>query len=345
MKKILLIILCMMLTVSTVACKSTETKKEELIKEDGSNSTELEKVVVSEPVRGILWGPVHLAKELGFFEEQGLDVEIVTVQGDAPTAPVLSGDAQFGLFGPEMILGLNEKGQGTKLLITTTDKYPYSFVSRDEYTSIEALKGTVVNGADSGSSPRQFVRAVLKSADLDPDSDANYINVPSSGTLAAFENKDISATYASPESRQLLLDAGAKLLVDMYEPESHKKVLDSETYEMYITFARDDYIEQNPETVQKYVNAVYKAILWTNEHSVEEIVEAISPSFSGNKNLSNTIKEIKDNGIYSETGQFSESGFEAINRIAKEAGLIKDYLTREQVIEDSFLKKAQETIK
>ena len=40
-----------------------------------------------------------MAKALGYFEEEGLDVEFVTVQGDMPTAPVLSGDAQFASTG------------------------------------------------------------------------------------------------------------------------------------------------------------------------------------------------------------------------------------------------------
>ncbi|OLS02672.1 ABC transporter substrate-binding protein [Tissierella creatinophila] len=350
MKKILLLVLCFTILVGVSACSTEDSNSKEsgnknvTEKENTKQSEELQKITISEPVRGILWAPVHLAKELGYFEEQGLDVDIVTVQGDVPTAPVLSGDAQFGLFGPEMILGFNEKMQGTKLLITATDKFPYSFVSSPEYNSIESLKGTSINGADSGSSPRQFVRSVLKSAGLNVDSDASYVKMPNSGILAALENKDVSATYASPETRQLLLDSGAKMLVDMYEPEVHKKILNSETYEMYITFTTDKYIEENPEVVQKYVNAVYKATLWTNEHSVEEIIEAIRPSFSDNEYLERTIREIKDNGIFSETGDFSDSGFDAINEMAKASGIIKDKVSREKAIDDSFLKEAQKTI-
>lgn len=350
MKKILLLTLCITMLFGVAACSPKENQSVPQVEETETNvntseeAVELEKIVVSEPVRGVMWAPVHLAKELNFFEEQGLDVEIVTVQGDAPTAPVLSGDAQFGLFGPEMILGLNEKGQGVKLLLTSTDKYPYSFVSGPDYDSIESLKGTVINGADSGSSPRQFVRAVLNSAGLDPNSDATYVSMPNSSIIAALESKDVSATYVSPEVRQLALDAGAKMLVDMYKPEVHKEILGSESYEMYITFALDSYIKENPETVQKYVNAIYKAILWMNEHSTEEIVDAVKPSFSDNRNLDAIFKEINENGIFTETGDFSDSGFKAINKIAKQAGMIQNDVTREQVIDDSFLKDAQQKI-
>lgn len=343
MKKLLATILCITLSIGMTACSSNETVDKN--NKENNEIKEPQKITISEPVRGILWAPVHLAKELGYFEEEGLDVDIVTVQGDAPTAPVLSGDAQFGLFGPEMILGFNEKGQGTKLIITATKKFPYTFLSNPKFDSIESLKGATINAADSGSSPRQFVKSVLKSKSLNPDSDANYVSLPNSGIIAAYENGDIAATYASPESRQLLLDAGAKMLVDMYNPEVHKEIIGSEDYEMYITFVKDDYIKQNPEIVQRYVNAVYKATLWLNEHSVEEITEAIRPSFADNEKLEETIKEIKDNGIFSETGGFTDSGFEAINKMAKEAGITTNDVKKEQAVDDSFIKKAQETIK
>ena len=58
-------------------------------KEDKKESGKLEKITVCEPVRGILWAPVYVAKAEGYFEEEGLDVDITTVQSDMPTAPVL----------------------------------------------------------------------------------------------------------------------------------------------------------------------------------------------------------------------------------------------------------------
>lgn len=347
MKKIkFLLILCLSIFMIT-ACGSENKESSQVTEktEKNESSGELTKITVAQPTNGILWGPIHLAKELNYFEDEGLDVEFVTVQGDAPTAPVLSGDAQFGLFGPEMILSFNEKGQGTKLLYTATQKFPYSFLSAKEYNSVEELKGKQINGADSGSSPRQFVRAVLKSANLNPDTDASYANVPNSGIIAALENGDLAATYASPESRQPLLDSGANMLIDMYKPDVHESILGSKNYEMYITYATDKYIEENPEIVQKYINAIYKATLWANEHSAEELTEALQPAYEENNNLASIIKEIKDNDIYSPNGEFTEDGFAAINRMAKEAGLIENDVEYSNVIDDSFLKKAQSKIK
>ena len=66
---------------------SQETNSDAEQKTEEQGSGDLQKITVCEPVRGILWAPVYVALEEGYFEEEGLDVEITTVQSDMPTAP------------------------------------------------------------------------------------------------------------------------------------------------------------------------------------------------------------------------------------------------------------------
>ncbi|MDK6233186.1 ABC transporter substrate-binding protein [Aerococcus sanguinicola] len=320
-----------------------QASKTEKVSQANENK-ELEKVTITEPAHAVLWAPVYLAKNLGYFEEQGLDAEITTVQGDTPTAPVLSGQAEFGLFGPEMITGFNEQGQGTKLIVTTTKKFPYALVSGKDFPTVESLKGTTINAQDSGSSPRQFARASLKKAGLNPDSDVTYANVANPAVLAALDSGELSASVASPEIRKQVLDAGNNLLVDMYDPKVHKDILGSEDYEMYITFVKDELIEKNPELVQKYVNAVYKAILWMNENSVDEVVKNLEADFPEMKNLKEVVTEMKEQELLSKDGGFTDEGFEAIKRMSKEAGVLKNDIEKEKVIDESFIKEAQENV-
>ena len=103
------------------------------------------------------------------------------------------------------------------MLYTCTDTYPYSFFLAKDVKSVADLKGTTVNGADSGSSPRAFVRAVVNNAGLDADNDVTYANMSNSAVIAALESGEIKATYASPELRAQLIDAGYDVTVDIYE--------------------------------------------------------------------------------------------------------------------------------
>lgn len=336
-KKTLGLFAAVTLAFGLTACSSSTTAN--------NKSKELKKIKVTEPVHSELWGPFYLASELGFYKEQGLDVEFVTVQGDMPTAPVIAGEAQFGLYGPEMILSFNSKGQGTKLLATASDRYPYSLVAKKGIKSVKDLKGATINAGDSGSSPRQFIKAVLTSAGLDPEKDVKFVNVPGSASISALENGQIDATYVSPTARTLALQQGYELLIDIYDNAKHKELIQSDSYEMYIAFSTDKYIKENPETVQAFINASYKAMLWAESHTTDEIIAVLKPSFPNSKTLETAIKEIKDNNIWSSTGDFSESGYAAINTMSKKAGMITADVPRENVINDTFIKSAQKNIK
>ena len=62
----------------------------------------LTQVSVAEVAHSIFYAPQYIADSLGYFEEEGLDVEIILTSGaDKVTAAVLSGDVQIGFAGSE----------------------------------------------------------------------------------------------------------------------------------------------------------------------------------------------------------------------------------------------------
>lgn len=329
-----------MATTLVVGCgdsKGEKTEKGEN-KTEASTTTELQKLTVSEPVRGILWAPVYVAKELGYFEEEGLDVDIAAIQSDMPSAPVMAGEAQIGLWGPEMVCKLVQDGQDIQLFYTCTDKYPFSFFLAKDINSVEDLKGTAVNAAISGSSPRAYVRSILRNAGLDADGDATYVNMKNSAVLAALESGEIKATYATPELSAQLIEAGYEPTIDIHKPEVHKEIIGSETYEMYICYAKKSYIDENPETIQHFVNACYKAAQYLDKSSIDDIVKTLKDPFQGMENLEQVVKECKD--FWSPDGLFTDSGVKAINNMAKEAGLITEDVDRAALINETFVEKA-----
>ena len=325
-----------------VGCGKSEDKQETTQKTEAKeeNSGELTKISVCEPVRGILWAPVFAAKAEGYFEEEGLDVDVTTVQSDMPTAPVLAGEAQFGLYGPEMICKFVAEGQDTELLYTCTGTYPYSlFVAKDVKT-VADLKGTTVNGADSGSSPRAFIRTIANKAGLDADNDLTYVDMPDSAVMAALESGEIKATYADVELRAQLADAGYECMVDIYDKKVHEELIGSDSYEMYIVFGKKSSVEQNPEITQSFINACYKGAQYLENHDTDEIVATLKDQFTEMSNLEQIVKECKENGLWSPDGLFTDSGVEAINKMAMASGLIDKPVAKSDLVDDSFVKKA-----
>ena len=343
MKKrvVAVMLIAVMTTLLAVGCgEKNSNQKEENSTKTEDTQKELEKITVTEPVRGILWAPVYAAKELGYFEEEGLDVDITAIKSDTPSAPVMAGEAQIGLWGPEMVCKLVQDGQDIQLFYTCTDKYPYSFFLAKDIKSVADLKGTAVNAARSGGSPRAYVRSILRNAGLNADGDVTYVNMDNSAVLAALESGEIKATYASPELRAQLIDAGYEPPIDIYKPEVHKEIIGSETYEMYICYAKKSYIDENPETIQHFVNACYKAAQYLDKSSVDDIVKTLQEPFKEMSNLEQIVKECKDNEIWSPDGLFTDDGVKAINNMAIEAGLITEPVDRSALINETFVKKA-----
>ncbi len=69
------------------------------------NKQENNKITIAEVTHSIFYAPMYVAKNKGFFKEEGLDVDIITTPGaDKTMASLLSKDSQIGLMGksPEL---------------------------------------------------------------------------------------------------------------------------------------------------------------------------------------------------------------------------------------------------
>ncbi|SET58945.1 NitT/TauT family transport system substrate-binding protein [Natronincola peptidivorans] len=306
-------------------------------------SNELQKVVITEPIRSDLWAPIYLAQTLGFFAEEGIEADFQTITGGDPGAPVLAGEADFGLRGVDMPMMVTEAGQDVKILVSTTQRFPFTFIGQGpEFTTIESLKGQVVAGSTPSGSPTSWVKAAVANAGLDPEQDIEVPMVSAPGYVAAMSNGDIAACAGlTGYQTEMLLENGGVMLVDGRNPKAFKEIMGSEDYQMYIMFATDKYIEENPETVQSVVTAVAKAIQWQNESSTEEIVEALLPLFQDREEeLLVSIQANKDYDIFSIDGKHTETGYQAALKLSKMAGVISKDIPAEKVYDESFLDNA-----
>lgn len=77
----------------------------------GCNKTNGNKVTVAEVTHSLFYAPQYVAKNLGFFKEEGLDIDFITTPGaDKTMAALLSKDAQIGLMGPEATVYIEQQG-------------------------------------------------------------------------------------------------------------------------------------------------------------------------------------------------------------------------------------------
>lgn len=107
-------------------------------------------------------------------------------------------------------------------------------------------------------------------------------------------------------------------------------------------FAKKSYIEENPETIQKFTNAIYKGQMWVQNHSTEEVASSIQ-SFFPNTDLDliiTVLNRYKEIDVWSSTPYLSEEGFDLLQTIIQEAGELKQKAPYDKVINNSFANEA-----
>ena len=115
----------------------------------------LKKIKVAEVTHSVFYTPQYLAHALGYFSDEGLDVEIILTPGaDKVTAAVLSGDVDIGFCGSEATIYVYNSGEKDYLVnfARLTKKDGSFLVSRKKYDNfkLEDLKGKTVIGGRKG---------------------------------------------------------------------------------------------------------------------------------------------------------------------------------------------------
>lgn len=300
---------------------------------------ELHKIVVAEAARSEGWLPVYLAKELGYYADEGLDIEFVTYK-DGPLAlmGLLNGDAQFCLIGFEPVLMAFEKGQESKVLLTTLFSQPYMFVARKGLDKVSDFKGKVVFAGMPGSAPYFFVKTVLRNNGLDPDKDVTFASLEYGAEIAALDRGDIDGAFVRATRTPEVLKTGANILVDATQPDQHRAVYNSERYEAMAVQVTNDYIKEHPEIIQGFTRAVYKAMQWQAAHSDEEVARTVSPLFPGRSIDAKLIGVLRR--CLSTDGLYTAAGYATVEQFCRTNGIISKEIPFEAVIDQSFMENA-----
>lgn len=127
----------------------------------------LEKVRLAEVTHSMFYAPLYVAIENGYFEEEGIDLELILTSGaDKVSAAVLSGDVQIGFAGPESAIYVYENGEEDYLVtfagLTKRDGQFIVARKKIEDFNIEDLYGKEILVGRTGGMPALNFRNGVK---------------------------------------------------------------------------------------------------------------------------------------------------------------------------------------
>lgn len=115
-------------------------------------------------------------------------------------------------------------------------------------------------------------------------------------------------------------------------------------YVPYTAFsAKKSFIEENPELIQAFTNALQKGMDYVQQHSPEEIAQAISPQFQETDTaaLISIITRYQEQDTWKDNLIFEEESFTLLQNILEEAGQLSQRVPYEDLVNTSFAVEAQ----
>lgn len=235
--------------------------------------------------------PISIAERLGYFKDEGLDVEIIDFQGGSRSLQAVVGgsaDVVSGAF--EHTLAMQARGQAMQAFVLQGRALQCVFaVSRKtmpNFKSLADLKGKRIGVTAPGSSSHAIAIYILSSAGL-KSNDVSYIGVgASSAAVAAMRSGQIDAfVNLDPVIAQLEKDNIIQILADTRVVEESDRIFNGPMVAGCL-YAPKRYIDKNPDIVQGLTNAVVRADRWLAKATAEDIVRTVPESyFLGNKEI------------------------------------------------------------
>ncbi len=307
------------------------------------STRELTKVTLNEVAHSIFYAPQYAAIELGYFEEEGIDLELVTGFGaDKVMTALLSGEADIGFMGSESSIYTYSGGASDAPVnfAQLTQRAGNFLVAREEMPDFEwkDLIGKDVLGGRKGGMPQMVFEYILKQNGIDPAADVNIDqSIDFGSTAAAFSGGQAEFTVEFEPSATILEQEGVGYVVASLGTDSGYV-----PYTAYCT--KSSYMEEHPDLVQGFTNALQKGMDYVNSHTPEEIAETIAPQFTETdlETITTIVTRYYEQDTWKENLIFEQESFELLQDILEEAGELEERVPYEELVTTEFAEKAAE---
>lgn len=299
-------------------------------------------VTLNEVAHSIFYAPMYVAIEEGYFEEQGIDLTLVTGFGaDKTMTAVLTKEADIGFMGSEATIYTYAGGTQDYVVnfAQLTQRAGNFLVAREEIPDFDfsMLKGKTVLGGRAGGMPEMVFEYILKKNGIDPKTDlAIDQSIDFGSTAAAFSGSNTAdfTVEFEPHATALEVKGDGYVVASLGEASG---------YVPYTAFsARKSYIEENPDVIQAFTNALQMGMDYVDSHTPEEIAAVIAPQFeeTSAETLEMIVKRYYDQDTWKTDLIFEEDAFILLQNILEESGELPERVPYEELVTTEFAKKA-----
>jgi NitT/TauT family transport system substrate-binding protein len=281
------------------------------------------KVILGVGGKGLLYYlPLTIAERRNFFKEEGLDVEINDFGGGARSLQALVGgsvDVVTGAY--EHTIRMQAKGQDIRA-VCELGRFPAIVIAvrKDKAGQIKSaadFKGAKIGVTAPGSSTALTAQYAMVKAGLKP-ADAAIIGVGAGpSAVAAMKKGEIDIiSHLDPVIAKLEADGDIQVLIDT-RTEKGTRALFGGSNPAAVLYTRKEFIDKNPNTTQRLVNAFLKSLKWLQSATPEQVADTVPAEYHlGDKPL--YLKAVQSSlESYSRNGVIPQAGMNSVYDMLK----------------------------
>jgi NitT/TauT family transport system substrate-binding protein len=296
-------------------------------------------IVVTEPVHSTGYLPLYVGMAKGYFGD--VKVNVLTIEnGAGHTNAVLAGQAFAFIGGPEHCAYAKIKGAELRAVVNCVDRgniyycaAPGAQPTGSDWNAY--FRGKTISVGSPGGTPNSITRYLLKKWKLDPQRDVTLLEVANSAVLAVVRGRQAQIGVAT----EPFVTQGVRQ--GIWGEPFYNVPKELGPYAYSTLNVRLDTIQKEPELVRTFVRGMIEGLKFTyaNPAAASEIAKGQFPTMPLGDLRATLDRSFKDE-MWSRDGMISRQSWETAKSVVRDAGILKEDVPYEAIIDMSFVKSA-----
>ena len=317
----------------------------------GCGSRDYNKINLNEVTHSIFYAPFYAAINLGYFEDEGLEINLTNGGGsDVSMSALVSGSADIILAGPETVVytsqeGISDQPKVFAQLTQTDGSFIVSKLNNADTFDIDDLVGETIIGGRAGGLPAMTLQYAIESAGLTIGIGADEVNlltdVSFNAIASEFVNSDANyCTLFEPNASNLIAEHPE------YQIVASVGSLVNNTNIPYTCFiAKDSYLNDHSDICEKFLRAVRKAYDYLKDcyenDNLDLAAQALLPSFDGMtlQDMAIAVEAYYSINAFASSPVMTEQAFQMLLAITENAGMLNGNTVYENVVNTEIAAK------
>jgi NitT/TauT family transport system substrate-binding protein len=266
--------------------------------------------------------PTTLAQELGFYRDEGLDVDLQDFPGGSKALQALVGgsaDVVSGFY--DHTIQMAAEGRALVAFVTMLRFPGLVLVTSPQasaaVTKIEDLNGRIAGVTTAGSSSQMLLTYLLQRHGVPADRVSITAIGNAATAIAAIEHGKVDAGMMADPAFTLVAQRNAtvRVLADLRTAAGVKEAFGADSYPASVLYAPADWIRTHRDLTQHLARAIQRTLEWMHTHSADEISARTPQSLRGDDDAL-YVEALKNSmPMFSPDGRMADAGAQAVHAL------------------------------